>query len=732
MPTIKDIAKEAGVSHGTVSNVINGRGNVSVEKIRLVWEAADKLGYKVNTKAKNLRQGSTRTIAILLPGIDYDRNGAMYEIFQSEFIERGFSVQLYSTQGLPAKERECVNDALTSQACAIISASVLDDSMHFYQKKTGNIPTVLLNCLPEEETNSSDLMFVSFDMFQAGREIALSIGKGQNRAAVFGYLAADRFFEGFRSVHDKCECYASPNYQIEPMAFELVGKNYTHIICMDEKRAESIRVAWNYIGKNKPPHIITITAKKTMSIPDADHYELDDRRLAHKVVKALCARLDQNQSLPPVLNVKNDGFRRRFYVNRQTPAELSLLSVASPSTSALQQLLPYLKKQTGIQLNITACASLKEEYEILKTEKRSEYDLVRMDVAWMDEMVASIYKPLDEIEHNWDALLSKVIDQLKPNYSCSNGIRYSIPFDPSTQLLFYRKDLFTDPIYMRMYFERYKRKLDVPNTYKEYNRIAEFFTRESNPASPTKYGTTIAIGNVSVSPSEFIPRLFAEGGSLLDSKGRIALNTEEAISALRNYREAYSFADKSIYDKWKNVLEGFTDGSAAMTVVFINYASYILNLNISNIAGTLGVAPVPGGIPLLGGGILGVSRESSKADIACDFFEWLYSDSVAPMFTMLGGLSPCKSAYSNREINNKYPWLPMARKSFNSAHRRGDSQYYKNFSELRLEEILADNIRDAVTGRISPTDAVKRIQDRCDKVFEKKFIDDPTTERKIL
>ena len=52
MPTIKDIAREAGVSHGTVSNVINGRGNVSVEKIQLVWQAAEKLGYKVNSRHK--------------------------------------------------------------------------------------------------------------------------------------------------------------------------------------------------------------------------------------------------------------------------------------------------------------------------------------------------------------------------------------------------------------------------------------------------------------------------------------------------------------------------------------------------------------------------------------------------------------------------------------------------------------------------------------------------------
>ena len=79
MPTIKDIAREAGVSHGTVSNVINGRGNVSVEKIQLVWQAAEKLGYKVNSKAQSLRQGQDRSIAVLLPSIEDRRWAAMYE-----------------------------------------------------------------------------------------------------------------------------------------------------------------------------------------------------------------------------------------------------------------------------------------------------------------------------------------------------------------------------------------------------------------------------------------------------------------------------------------------------------------------------------------------------------------------------------------------------------------------------------------------------------------------------
>lgn len=57
MPTIKDIARAVGVSHATVSNVLNHKGNVSAQKVKLVMDAAKAMGYRVNEAASSLRSG---------------------------------------------------------------------------------------------------------------------------------------------------------------------------------------------------------------------------------------------------------------------------------------------------------------------------------------------------------------------------------------------------------------------------------------------------------------------------------------------------------------------------------------------------------------------------------------------------------------------------------------------------------------------------------------------------
>src|SRR4051812_10852106 len=105
MVSILDIAKEAGVSHGTVSNVLNGKGNVSSKRIALVEEAARKLGYKINYTAKSLRSGTTNSLSIILPSLEMEEYVQFYKGVVREAEHRGFKTNLFFTFDDPRKEK---------------------------------------------------------------------------------------------------------------------------------------------------------------------------------------------------------------------------------------------------------------------------------------------------------------------------------------------------------------------------------------------------------------------------------------------------------------------------------------------------------------------------------------------------------------------------------------------------------------------------------------------------
>jgi LacI family transcriptional regulator len=67
--TIKEIAKEAGVSISTVSRVINGSSPVKKETKEKVLNAINKLNYYPDALARSLRVGYTDTIGIIIPNI---------------------------------------------------------------------------------------------------------------------------------------------------------------------------------------------------------------------------------------------------------------------------------------------------------------------------------------------------------------------------------------------------------------------------------------------------------------------------------------------------------------------------------------------------------------------------------------------------------------------------------------------------------------------------------------
>ena len=71
-PTIRDVARQAGVSHQTVSRVINGSEDVLPETRAVVEAAIGELGYRPSAIARSMARGLTHTLAIISPNLtDY-------------------------------------------------------------------------------------------------------------------------------------------------------------------------------------------------------------------------------------------------------------------------------------------------------------------------------------------------------------------------------------------------------------------------------------------------------------------------------------------------------------------------------------------------------------------------------------------------------------------------------------------------------------------------------------
>jgi DNA-binding LacI/PurR family transcriptional regulator len=82
MPTIKDVAREAGVSIATVSYVLNKKDTfVSKETRRQVLEAIERIGYTPNVTARNLKSSRTRLIGYAWHEVPYDQVNPVLDRF---------------------------------------------------------------------------------------------------------------------------------------------------------------------------------------------------------------------------------------------------------------------------------------------------------------------------------------------------------------------------------------------------------------------------------------------------------------------------------------------------------------------------------------------------------------------------------------------------------------------------------------------------------------------------
>lgn len=98
-PGMMDVAREAGVSHITVSRVINGHPSVRPETRARVEAAIQKLGYRRNSVARALKSRRSSTIGVVIVGSDLFELPRILLGVETAAKEAGYWVSLASRQG---------------------------------------------------------------------------------------------------------------------------------------------------------------------------------------------------------------------------------------------------------------------------------------------------------------------------------------------------------------------------------------------------------------------------------------------------------------------------------------------------------------------------------------------------------------------------------------------------------------------------------------------------------
>ena len=113
-PTLKDVARLAGVSYQTVSNVVNRETRVSEETRGRVLSAISELGYQPHAAARSLRSGRSRMIGLIMPDAQNPHFWATVSGAEEEALQNGYSLILATTAMDQAREVQAFA-ALTQQ-----------------------------------------------------------------------------------------------------------------------------------------------------------------------------------------------------------------------------------------------------------------------------------------------------------------------------------------------------------------------------------------------------------------------------------------------------------------------------------------------------------------------------------------------------------------------------------------------------------------------------------------
>ncbi|MFI8165716.1 LacI family DNA-binding transcriptional regulator [Streptomyces sp. NPDC085931] len=309
-PRIKDVARLAGVSEKTVSNVINDYAHVSDRTRRVVRDAIEELGYKVNLAGRHLRQGRTGIIALVVPELDvpYFAELARHVIREAE--RRSLTVLIHQTSA----DRDHELAALTGFGSSFVDGVILSPlalTADDLRERAGAPPTVLIGELLEEGAdhvaidNEKAAREATEHLLRMGRRSLLVVGGrddeglGTAEARTRGYRAA---LAAAGIAHDPAALLPVASFRM-PDGAEAVarvlraGGRPDALLCLNDQLALGALRALHEHGVRVPEEVAVIgfddVEAGRFSVPTLSTVAPDKAAVARVAVALLQRRMDE-------------------------------------------------------------------------------------------------------------------------------------------------------------------------------------------------------------------------------------------------------------------------------------------------------------------------------------------------------------------------------------------------------------------------------------------------------
>jgi DNA-binding LacI/PurR family transcriptional regulator len=313
--TIKDIARELGISPSTVSKALKGHRDISSATKTAVKKLADSWNYKPDQIALSLKSGLSKTIGVIVPEIVHYFFSTVISGIEDLAFDSGYHVMFCQSSELYPREVKAVETLLSSRVDGILVSvsKVTENYDHFKKIQENGIPLVFFDRICDEIETDRVIVDDESGAYEAVRHLieigcknivhlsgppTLNIGKNRKD----GYLRALKEFSIPVNECNIIRCDSSEDAElIVPQLLNRTKKPDGIFAVNDLTAAASMKVIRD-MGYSIPEDIAVVGFTSglisDLTNPSLTSVEQHGYLIGKEAVKLLIDRLEKKHDLP--------------------------------------------------------------------------------------------------------------------------------------------------------------------------------------------------------------------------------------------------------------------------------------------------------------------------------------------------------------------------------------------------------------------------------------------------